>query len=128
MELTIIIILLALLQYIAFIFKVGFNRPKFEVPAPQINGNETWERMFRVQQNTLEQLIIFIPSLLIFTYYVSAVWVVVPGTIFLIGRQIYAISYVKEPKSRTLGFALTIFTNIALVITSLLAIVYGLFS
>jgi len=126
MELTIIIILLALLQYIAFIFKVGFSRPKLEVPAPKINGNETWERMFRVQQNTLEQLIVFIPSLLIFTHYVSATWVVIPGTIFLIGRQIYAITYVKNPESRALGFALTIFTNIGLVVASLLAIVYHL--
>ncbi|MCJ8318157.1 MAG: MAPEG family protein [Colwellia sp.] len=126
MELTIIIILLALLQYIAFIFKVGFSRPKLEVPAPKITGNETWERMFRVQQNTLEQLMIFIPSLLIFGHYVSTIWVAVPGVIFLIARQIYAVTYVKNPESRALGFALTIFTNIGLVLTSLSSIVYNL--
>jgi glutathione S-transferase len=126
MEITIIFILLALIQYLGFTFKVGTTRAKLKVQAPHITGDESWERMFRVQQNTLEQLIIFIPAMLIFAHYVSPLWVALPGAAFLIGRQIYSIKYQQDPKSRTLGFALTILSNIGLVLVSLAMIVWNL--
>ena len=85
-----IIILVALLQYIFFTGRTGFTRGKYEVKAPKITGNDEWERIFRVQQNTMEQLVIFIPSMLIFSNYVSHTWVILPGVIFLIGRQIFS--------------------------------------
>ncbi|MDO6721277.1 MAPEG family protein [Psychrosphaera sp. 1_MG-2023] len=116
MELSVLIIMVALLQYSWFTLKVGVSRPKFEVTAPNISGEKTWERLFRVQQNTLEQLIIYIPSLLAFTYYVSAKWAFIPGVIFIIGRQLYAMAYVNDPSKRTIGFALTFFSNMALVL------------
>lgn len=126
MELSVLIILLALIQYLIFSLQVGASRPKYTVTAPKISGDETWERLFRVHQNTLEQLIIFIPAMIIFAQYVSTTWVVIPGALFLLGRQIYAISYVKDPKSRTLGFGLTFLSNVSLVLGSLATIIWGL--
>ena len=122
MEYAIIIILVSLLQYTYFAFMVGSKRGEHEVKAPAIAGNEIWERSFRVQQNTLEQLIIFIPGMMAFSYYVSNVWVLVPGVAFLVGRQMYAHLYVKDPATRTPGFLLTFFANMALVIGSLIGI------
>lgn len=119
MENAVLLILLALIQYSLFTLKAGTARPKLEVHAPKVAGHDIWERMFRVQQNTLEQLIVFVPSVLIFSYYISDLWVLIPGTVYLIGRQLYAITYVKDPKTRTLGFALTFFSNAALVLLSI---------
>ena len=126
MEYTIIIILIALLQYIVFIGQVGFTRNKYKVNAPKTTGDDTWERIFRVQQNTLEQLIIFIPASLAFSYYVSNLWVLLPGVLFIIGRQIYSHLYVKDPTSRGPGMILSYFSNIALVVGSLIGIIVGL--
>ena len=122
MEYTIIIILLALLQYIYFTGKTGFTRVKHGVDAPSTTGNHKWECIYRVQQNTLEQLVIFIPAMLTFQLYVSQKWVVIPGVIFLIGRGLYSHLYTKDPKSRGPGMILSLFTNIALVVGSLIGI------
>jgi len=126
MEYATLIILIALLQYIYFIGRVGFSRNKYEIKAPKTTGNETWERLFRVQQNTMEQLIIFIPCMLTFSTYVSPLWVLVPGLLFVIGRQTYSYLYVKEPTSRGLGFVLSFFSNIALVVGSLIGLIMSL--
>ncbi|MGS2719814.1 MAPEG family protein [Paraglaciecola aestuariivivens] len=123
MEISKLLILIALLQYMGFTLKAGVSRPKMDMPAPKTSGNDIWERLFRVQQNTLEQLIVFIPGVLIFSQYISHLWVLVPGVAFILGRQIYAITYVKAPESRVLGFALTFFSNLALVIGGLIGLV-----
>jgi glutathione S-transferase len=122
MEYAIIIILVALLQYIFFTGRTGFTRLKYEVPAPKISGNETWERIYRVQQNTMEQLIIFIPSMLIFSHYVSDTWVMLPGVIFLVGRQIFSHFYITNPDKRAPGMVMSLFSNVALVIGSLIGV------
>ena len=57
------IVMLALVQYFYFIIEVGRARGRFGVAAPATSGNEEFERYFRVQQNTLEQLIMFIPAI-----------------------------------------------------------------
>ncbi len=124
MEYPIIIILLALLQYLFFGLRTGIARGKYNVPAPKCTGNDTWERMFRVHQNTLEQLIVFIPTLLLFSYYVSAKWALLPGVLYLIARQFYSMMYIKNPPKR--GFPPTFFINVGLVIASLIGVVVSL--
>ncbi len=61
MELPALITVIALLEFMFFSFRVGFGRAKFNVPAPAVSGNEVWERYFRVQQNTMEQMLVFLP-------------------------------------------------------------------
>jgi len=122
MEYIILIILVALLQYSFFVFKVGFSRGKYEVHAPKTVGNETWERYFRVQQNTMEQLIIFIPSILVFSMHVSEKWALLPGVLFIVGRQSYYFLYVKNPDSRGIGMILSFFSSLAMVIGSIIAL------
>ena len=122
MEYTIIIILVALLQFIYFTGRTGFTRVKHGIDAPSTTGNTQWECIYRVQQNTMEQLVIFIPAMLIFQMYVSQKWVLIPGVIFIIGRQVYSHLYIKDPKSRGIGMILSFFSNIALVVGSLIGI------
>ena len=122
MEYASLIVLLALLQYIWFTVRVGASRGKHKVIAPACNGDETWERMFRVQQNTMEQLIILIPGTIAFAYYTSPLWVLLPGATFIIGRFLYSAEYVKDPNSRVLGMSLTLAANATLVIGALVGL------
>lgn len=127
MEYASLIVLLALLQYIWFTVRVGASRGKYKVNAPACSGDETWERMFRVQQNTLEQLIILIPATFAFAYYTSPLWVLLPGAAFIIGRFLYSAEYIKNPNSRVLGMSLTLAANATLVIGALVGLSKHLF-
>jgi glutathione S-transferase len=103
-----IVTALALLQFMVFGYKVAKARGRYGVAAPAVAGNQTFERYFRVQQNTLEQLIAFLPGLYLFSHYYSPLIAAALGVIYLIGREIYAMTYVKDPKKREAGYALTV--------------------
>ena len=126
MEYTALVLLAALGQYLFFTLRVGAARPKYGIDAPRTSGDEAWERLFRVQQNTLEQLIVFIPALLLFAYYVSGTWVVLPGVLYLLGRQLYAYEYVSNPKSRGPGMGLTFLAEAVLLVGALVGVVLKL--
>jgi glutathione S-transferase len=111
-----IVTVVALLQFFWFGWQVGAARSKYNIPAPAISGNEVFERVFRVQMNTLEQLVVFLPALWIFASYVSALWAAVLGAVFIVGRGVYSMTYVRDPKSRSIGFALTALPNLALLV------------
>jgi uncharacterized MAPEG superfamily protein len=111
-----IVTVLALLQFLWLGFQVAFARTRYGVAAPATTGNEVFERHFRVQMNTLEQLVMFLPALWIFATYISPLWAAALGVVFILGRAIYAISYVRDPKSRALGFGLSAFPTLAMLI------------
>jgi glutathione S-transferase len=102
-----LVVLLAVAQFFYFAIMVGKARGQYNVPAPATTGNEVFERYFRVQMNTLELLVIFIPSALIFGQYLWPYGAAGLGVVYLAGRQIYFGSYVKDPKSRSVGYALS---------------------
>lgn len=123
MEITALLILIALVQYVYFSIRVGSSRGKYGVDAPRTSGDENWERLYRVQMNTLEQLIVFLPAMLLFSSYVSARWVWIPGLLFIVGRQLYSLEYVKKPSTRVPGMALTLFANAILLGGGLVGVV-----
>jgi uncharacterized membrane protein YecN with MAPEG domain len=121
-----IVTALALLQFVVFGFKVGRARGRYGIKAPAISGNETFERHFRVQQNTLEQLIVFLPGLYLFSHYYSPLVAAAIGVIYLIGREVYSMTYVKDPAKREIGYGLTFIPTVILVLGGLFGAVRAL--
>lgn len=107
MSYAIIVMGLALVQYLYFGFRVGGARERFGVKAPAVSGNEEFERVFRVQQNTLELLVALLPSLWMFATFLSAKVAAVLGLIYLVGRVLYFVGYTKDPAKRSIGFGLS---------------------
>jgi uncharacterized membrane protein YecN with MAPEG domain len=126
MKFSALVILAALAQYLFFSIRVGMARGKYGIEAPATRGDETWERLFRVQMNTLEQLIVFLPALVLFSLYVSDSWAVLPGLVYLAGRQLYSHEYVTNPKSRGPGMGMTFIANAALMVGALAGVILKL--
>ena len=121
-----IVTVLALLQFIWFGWQVGMAREKYNIAAPAVSGNDIFERHFRVHANTLEQLALFLPSLWIFASFISPIWAAVLGAIYIVGRFVYASSYVRDPKSRSIGFGLSALPNLLMMLGILIWAVWAL--
>ena len=122
-----IVTALAVLQFFVFGFKVGGARGRYGVKAPAITGNEIFERHFRVQQNTLEQLIAFLPGIYLFARYFNPMVAAALGVVYLLGRELYAFTYVKDPANRSVGYGLTFLPMVILVLGGLIGAVRALF-
>jgi glutathione S-transferase len=108
MELVAIVTLVAIVEFIVFGMKVGTSREKYGVNAPATTGHDMFERHYRVHYNTLEQLIIFLPGLWLFGFYIGYSWAAGIGLIYIVGRAIYGIAYIKDPGSRGIGMILSV--------------------
>jgi glutathione S-transferase len=117
--LTGLITVLALLLYFVLTTNVGRARAKYKVPVPQMAGDPDFERVLRVQQNTLEQIIFFLPLLWIFSYFVNPLWGAGLGAIWIMGRIIYAWGYYQATEKRGPGFAIASFSSMVLLIVAL---------
>ncbi len=109
-------IFLGLFQYIVFGALVGAARRKFAVVPPLMTGPGEFERIVRVHQNTLEQLVLFIPGLLGFAHYVSPMWAALVGVLYLLGRIAYFYGYRNSAEQRIVGALMTLSSNMVLVI------------
>jgi uncharacterized MAPEG superfamily protein len=102
-----LVIILALLEYMVFGYLVGRARHTYGVHAPAITGHPMFERYMRVHQNTLEQLVVFVPSVWLFSMYMSAKVGALLGLVFIASRALYAVTYVRDPGMRRAGIAST---------------------
>ena len=105
MEAMAIVTILMLAQFTYFGIQVGKMRQKHGVKAPAMHGDGQFERSNRVHQNTMEQLVVVIPSMWMFGQYFNPHYAAGLGVVFIIARIIYAASYMKDPSTRTLGFS-----------------------
>jgi glutathione S-transferase len=121
-----IVAMLALLEYFFFSIKVGQARGKYGVKAPATTGNEHFERYHRVHQNTMEQLVMFLPSLFTFASLVSQMWGAILGVVFIIGRAVYFNLYIGNPDKRGPGVAISLLATAVLIIGSLVGAVMTL--
>lgn len=123
---TAIVVVLSLLVYIWVTIKVGGARAKYNVQAPAIDGPVEFQRIFRVHMNTLEQLVIFLPSLALFAAAWGDMYAAIVGVFWPIGRVIYAVAYYQAAEKRGPGFGITFFTSAILLIGGLVGAVMRL--
>jgi uncharacterized MAPEG superfamily protein len=124
MPLVEIVIALALLQFIYFAMCVGAARGKYQVAAPAVAGHDMFERNFRIQMNTLELLVVFVPAILLFGKHVGGTWAAALGAIYIIGRFVYQRAYLADPQRRGLGYGLSLLPTLVLLLGGLGGAVY----
>ena len=107
-------------------FIVGHYRGKYGVKAPAISGNPMFERAYRVQMNTIESVVIFLPALWLASRWGSWYVVAVAGCLWVAGRILYALGYLKDPAKRSLGFGVSFNAIIALIADSAIGVARAL--
>lgn len=121
---TVLITALTLLMYLVLGALVSRARGMFQIPAPAMTGDPRFERIYRVHQNTAEQLILFLPSLWMFAFYVSDLWAGLLGLVFLGGRVLYASSYLGDAAKRGPGFMIGVVATLALLIGAVIGVLF----
>ncbi len=114
---------------VVFVFYTGLvvaqMRGKHKIEAPAVTGNPEFERAYRVQMNTLEQFVIFLPLLWIATsYFMLLPWLpALLGLVWVIGRFMYMTGYLAEAGKRSNGFMISGIATLGLLILSIWGVV-----
>src|ERR1700733_2674161 len=121
-----LVVLLSLLEFMVFGFLVGRARAHYKISAPATSGHPIFERTFRVHYNTLEMLVVFIPSIWLFGMYLNPRWGAIIGAVFLVGRALYAFGYIRAPEKREIGALLSFASVSVLMVGALFGVVRAL--
>jgi glutathione S-transferase len=98
---------LTLLLLFGVAVNVGRARVRHGVAAPATTGHPQFERYYRVQMNTIENALAFLPALWLAAWYWNPASASICGAIWLAGRVWYALAYVRDPAKRSGGFGLS---------------------
>lgn len=99
-----LVTLAIVLWYMVTVFQVGRARSKYKVQAPATTGDPAFERVFRVQMNELENLVVFLPSMWIYALMGNPRNAAILGALYLVGRIVYAVGYWAEARRRAVGY------------------------
>ena len=124
--LTALVTALALALYLGTVIAVMRGRGRYGIAAPATSGHAVFERLFRIQQNTQEQLVLFLPALWLYSLFVSPSWGAAIGAVWLLARLAYAVGYVREPKLRAPGMIVSFFAAGVLLAGGLVGVVAAL--
>jgi len=123
---TALVSCLAIALYLFTCIQVAKARAAFGIKAPAITGNPDFERVFRVQMNTLEWMPIFLPSLWLFAIYISDPIAAAIGLVWIVGRALYLTGYSQAAEKRSRGFGIQALAAGVLWLGALGAIVWRL--
>lgn len=121
-----LVVTIALIEYVFFTALTGKARGDAGIKAPATTGDVKFECYFRVQQNTLENLIIFLPAIYLFATYTHALTAAVIGLVFVIGRAVYFKGYTTDPAKRAPGMIITMLSNVILLLGGLVGIILNM--
>jgi len=117
-----IVTALALLLYQLTMMNAGRLRGRHGIMAPAITGNTEYECAYRVQMNTLEHMVLFLPAMWLFAWTISDVWASALGGCWIVGRIIYAILYMKSPEKRYPGLMIAFISQSTLFLGALIGV------
>lgn len=123
---TALVVLAALIEYMVFGFLVGGARERYKIAAPATTGHPDFERAFRVHYNTLEMLVVFVPAVWLFGMYLNPRWGAIIGAVFVVGRALYAIGYLRAPEKRHIGAMLSFASLAVLLVGAVIGVVRAL--
>mgnify|MGYP000010602579 CR=1 FL=1 len=115
----------ALLVYFGLGIGVGVARFKYKISPPQTTGNEAFERVYRAHQNTLEQIVLFLPCLWLYSIFVNPNWGAILGGVWIVGRIAYAWGYYIEAGKRAAGNAIASLAMLTLLFGTLFNLIRG---
>ena len=121
-----LVTVLALIEYTILGVMVGQARGRYKIEAPATTGDPMFERYFRVHQNTLESLIVFLPALWICGITLSGRGAALLGLLYIVARVVYARGYLADPAKRSAGAIMTAAVSSLLILGSLVGIIAGL--
>jgi glutathione S-transferase len=125
-QFTALVTLLSISFYCFTSIQVSKARVAFGIKAPTVSGNPDFERVFRVQMNTLEWMPIFLPSLWLFAFYINDALAAALGLVWIIGRILYLTGYSQAAAKRGLGFGIQGVAALLLWVGALGAIIWRL--
>ncbi|MEM1261117.1 MAG: MAPEG family protein [Pseudomonadota bacterium] len=123
MKFVAIVAIVNLANYVLVMIGVGRARHTWQVPAPAVSGPPEFERALRIQQNSVEQLVLFIPGLYLFAHYVQTEIAAGLGVVYLVGRILYQRQY-SRGRNRAPGFMLGFGVNIVLLGGALVGLLF----
>ncbi|MFK2900383.1 MAPEG family protein [Dyella jejuensis] len=118
---ALVVLLTAILQF-GTMYAVGRARGKYGIQAPATSGHPAFERAYRVQMNTLESTLMFLPLLWLATHYGYVLWAGVAGLVWLVGRSWYAFAYLADARKRGPGYLVGMLGWAALLVMSVLGL------
>ena len=125
MPFTALVTVAAVILTFALSMRVGKMRQKHGVKAPATTGHPEFERANRVHQNTIEQLILFLPLLWLALYVLGDAIAALIGAVWIVGRVVYANAYARDAAARQPGMAITTLSTAVLLLASLWGILQG---
>jgi uncharacterized membrane protein YecN with MAPEG domain len=114
-----LVTILSLFMYIWVTLNVAGARRRSGIQPPATTGNDELERYYRVQMNSVEQFVLFLPALWLFAEFLSPVIAAWLGAGWIVGRIVYALGYYKAAEKRHAGFGIAFLCNIALLLGAL---------
>jgi glutathione S-transferase len=123
MLLVMLIVVLAVIEVMVLGFLVARGRDRYGVPAPATSGHPDWERLNRAHQNSLEQLVLFIPLFLAYCFNTGLQTGIVLGLVYLLARIVYAVGYVRRSERRAAGAFLTFAVQVWLAVGAMIGLV-----
>jgi glutathione S-transferase len=118
-----LITVLALITLQATALQVGRSRARHGVKPPLMSGPPAFERALRVQQNTLEQTVVFLPAFWVAVEVSNTAAACILGAVWVLGRVLYAVGYLRAAEQRVLGFAISFMASAALLVMALVGTV-----
>jgi glutathione S-transferase len=117
-----LVTILALILYVGVCYSAGRSRARHRIEAPAVTGHPDFERAYRVQMNTLEQLVVFLPALWLYAMFLSPLGAAIFGLVWVVARVWYAVAYARDPARRGPAFLVAGIASAALLVGGLIGV------